>query len=79
METAKSMFQLKNKSSSNHIHIFYLTAKTHTHMTRLSSKSNYFIPRKRTEYGKKIIFLHSTKSLTVPNEIKASSFNSLTN
>ena len=53
MEIAKSMFELKNKSSLNQNHILHLTAQTHTHMTRLSSKSNYFIPRKRTEYGKK--------------------------
>ena len=76
MEIAKSMFQLKNKSSSNHNHIFHLTAQTHTHMTKLSSKSNYFIPRKRTEYGKKSFSYIGPKVwLTVSEEIKASAFN----
>ena len=75
MEIAKSMFQLKNKSSSNHNHIFHLTAQTDTHVTRVSSKSNYFTPRKRMECGEKSFSYIGPKVwLTVRNEIKAYSF-----
>ena len=76
LEIAKSMFQLKNISSSHHNHIFYLTAQTHIYMTRLSSKSNYFIPRKRAEYGKKSFsYVGPNVWQTVPDEIRVSSFN----
>ena len=51
LEIAKYMFHYENKPDS--FHNLHLTTLIHNHSTRLSSKHDYFIPRKRTENGKK--------------------------
>ena len=74
LEIAKYMFQQKNKSDS--FHNFNLTTHIHKHNTRLSSKHNYFISRKRTEKGKKSFSYAGCKIWEdVPEELKHCSFN----
>ena len=59
LEIAKYMFHQKNKPDS--FHNLHPTTLIHNHNTRLSSKHNYFIPRKRTENGKKSLSLVGCK------------------
>ena len=54
LEIAKYMFHQKNEPDS--FHNLHLTTLIHNHNNRLSLKHNYFIPRKRTEKGKKSFF-----------------------
>ena len=55
LEIAKNMFQIKKKMTLHDNQIFCLATQMHKHHTQLSSKNNYlyFIPRKRTDFGKK--------------------------
>ena len=50
--------------------IFCLATQMHKHHTRLSSKNNYFIPRKWTDFGKKFSFVGPKVWQIVPNELK---------
>ena len=52
LETAKNTFQIKSEMTLHDNQIFCLATQMHKHHTRLSSKNNYFIPRKRTDFGK---------------------------
>ena len=73
LEIAKYMFHQKNKPDS--FHHLHLTTLIHNHNTRLSSKHNYFIPRKRAENGKKSFSFVGGKTWEkVPDELKQCSF-----
>ena len=71
LEIAKNMFQIKNKMTLHDNQIFCLATQMHKHHTRLSLKNNYFIPRKRTDFGKKSFsFVGPKVWQIVPNELK---------
>ena len=71
LEIVKNMFQIKNKMTLYDDQIFCLATQMHKHHTRLLSKSNYFIPRKRTDFGKKSFSFEGPKVWQiVPNELK---------
>ena len=75
LEIAKNMFQIKNKMTLHDSQIFCLATQMHEHHTRLSSKNNYFIPRKRTDFGKKSFsFVGPKVWQNVPNELKVLNF-----
>ena len=61
LEIANYMFQIKNKLTLHDNQIFCLATQMHKHHTRLSSKNNYFIPRKRTDFGKNCFLLRDQK------------------
>ena len=61
LEIAKNMFQIKNKMTLHDNQIFCLATQMHKHQTRLSSKNNYFILRKRTDFGKNRFLLWDQK------------------
>ena len=76
LEIAKNMFQIKNKMTQHDSQIFHLATHIHKHRTRFSSRENYFIPRKRTEYGKKSFsFMGPKVWQIVPDELKLLPFN----
>ena len=65
------MFQIKNKMTLHNNQIFCFATQIHKHHTRLSSKNNYFIPQKRTDFGKKLFSLVGPKVWQiVPNKLK---------
>ena len=67
------MFQIKKKMTLHDNQIFCLAAQMHKHHTQLSSKNNYlyFVPRKRTDFGKKSFsFVGPKVWQIVPNELK---------
>ena len=75
LEIAKISFQIKNKMTLHDSQIFCLATQMHKHHTRLSSKKNYFIPRKRTDFGKKLFsFVGPKVWQIVPNELKLLNF-----
>ena len=70
------MFQIKNKMTQHDSQIFHLATHIHKHRTRFSSRESYFIPRQRTEYGKKSFsFMGPKVWQIVPDELKLLSFN----
>ena len=69
LEIAKYMIHQKKQPDS--FHNLHLTTLIRNHNTRLSSKHNYFIPRKRTENGKKSFsFVGGKIREKVPAELK---------
>ena len=75
LEVAKYMFQIKNKTTLHNSQIFRLASHMHNHDTRFSSKSYYFIPRKRTGFGKKSLsFVGPKEWQIVPEELKLLTF-----
>ena len=52
LEIAKYMFQINHTMTLLGNQTFRLASHIHKHHTSLSSKGSYFIPRKRTEFGK---------------------------
>ena len=71
LEIAKNMFQIKNKMTLHNNQIFCLATQMHKHHTWLSSKNNYFILRKQTDFGKKLFsFVGPKVWQIVPNELK---------
>ena len=69
------MFQIENKMTLHGSQIFCLATQMHKHHTRLSSKNTYFIPRKRTDFGKKSFsFVGPKVWQIVPNELKLLNF-----
>ena len=76
LEVAKYMFQIKKKTTPHDNQIFRLASHMHNHHTRSSSKSYYFIPWKRTEFGKKSLsFVGPKVWQIVPEELKLLFFN----
>ena len=76
LEVAKYMFQIKNKTTLHDSQSFRLASHMHNHHTRSSSKSYCFIPRKRTEFGKKSLsFVGAKVWQIVPEELKLLTFN----
>ena len=63
LEIAKNMFQIKNKMTLHDNQIFCFVTQMYKRHTRLSSKNNYYIPRKQTDFGKKSFFFCGTKSM----------------
>ena len=69
------MFQIKNKMTLHDNQIFCRVTQMYKRHTRLSSKNNYFIPRKRTDFGKKSFsFVGPKVWQIVPNEPKLLTF-----
>ena len=64
LEIAKYMFQINHIITLRDNQTFCLAFHRHKHPTKLSSKGSYFIPRKRTEFGKKSFFFCTSKGVT---------------
>jgi len=71
------MFCYKNNEILHSADFISSIVNTHNHNTRLASKSNYYIPRKRTDIGKKSFsYIGPQIWQEVPLEIKSLSFQS---
>ena len=70
------MLQINHTMTLRDNQAFRLAFHIHKHHTWLSSKGSYFIPRKRTEYGKKSFsFVGSEVWQIVPDDFKLLTFN----
>ena len=66
----------KEQMTPHDSQILRLATHMHKHHTRFSSKSNYFIPQKRTELGKKSFPFKGPRAWQiVPEELKLLTFN----
>lgn len=74
-ELAKCMYKINKNPNSNVKNQLLLTKSAHSHNTRHSAKDNYYLPKKRTEIGKKSFDYTGPKVWQdVPHQFKSCSF-----